>query len=118
MEEIKIKDGDFLEFLWSTEKWGRAEFVVCPQFKRGKLVKMFIYPSQQGISDKYYVWEGTADYFTVQSYQQLDDPKPWLFRWCKEHKTQSFRVYVPPESKYIWFSVLSTVTIGFTKTKW
>lgn len=119
MLPIQIKGGDFIPFEWKTERWGRAEFSICPIYKRRKLVKLFIYPHQQENKEDYYIWEGTSDsYFTIQGYEGLNDPKIWLIGWCKEHKCQNIRLYVPSNSKFIWFHVLSTITIGFTKTKW
>jgi hypothetical protein len=116
---VILKDRDFIPFEWISKKWGRAEFSICSQYKRGKLVRLFIYPHQQENEENYYMWEGAGrDYFTIQGYQGLADPKIWLINWCKEHKCQNLRLYVPPESKYIWFQVLFTINIGFTKTKW
>jgi bisphosphoglycerate-dependent phosphoglycerate mutase len=117
-EEKIIKDRDFLPFVGMTSNLGRAEFVVCPKFKRGKLVELFMYPLQQENVNHYYRWQGNGkNNYTVQSYEQLDEPKLWMHFYCKEHKCQSFRMYVPNEANYIWFSEFSdSITIGFTKT--
>lgn len=47
----------------------------------------------------------------------MEDPKVWFIQYCKEHKCQSMRVYVPNDAKYLWFDVLSSIGINFTKTK-
>ena len=119
LEAIKIKDDDFLEFVWATQNLGRAEFTICPIWKRGKLVALYIYPRQQKDICYYYYWEGNGKaFYTISSYGGLQDPKVWQMFYCKEHKTQSFHLYVPVESKYLWFSVFSdNITIGFTQEK-
>lgn len=110
-----IKDGDFMPFVGMTERLGRAEFSICPQWKRGKLVKISIYPLQQDDMSYYYEWEGDGKgYFIIQSYNNLDEPKVWMHSYCKGHKCQSMRVYVPNQAKFIWFQVYSdSITIGF-----
>ena len=115
-----IKDGDFLPFVATTKKGGLAEFAICPQWKRGKLVKISIYPMQQDDMSYYYEWEGVGrDYFTVQSYQNLGEPRIWMHYYCKEHKCQSMFVYVPSGSNFIWFQVYgNNISIGFTKESW
>jgi hypothetical protein len=116
---IQLKDGDCLPFKSLSERLGRAEFVICPQYKNGKLVKLYINPAQQEDINYYYVWEGIGKSdFTIQSYQKLDDPKVWMFHYCKEHKCQSLRLYVPADSNYLWFNVFSNnISIGFLKDK-
>lgn len=118
MKEILLNDGDCLPFVGMTQNLGRAEFSVCPIFKRGKLVSMFIYPLQQEDRSYYYKWEGhPKKQYTVQSYQSLDNPNIWMHQYCKEHKTPSFRMYVPTGANFLWFSVYSdSVSIGFLKT--
>lgn len=122
LERKILKDGVFVEFVDMTQKYGRAEFVVCPQFKRGKLVKLSIYPKQQENANYFLEWEAQSNgknRFSVQGYEGLGEPFLWNHFYCKEHKCQSFRMYVPTEAKYIWFSEYSdNVCIGFTKSKW
>ncbi len=115
-----IKDGDFMPFIGRTQKLGRAEFAICPQWKRGKLVKISIYPLQQEDRSYYYEWEGHGKRnFTIQSYCNLDEPKVWMHSYCREHKCHSMRVYVPNGAKFLWFQVYSnSVTIGFTNKQW
>ena len=115
-----INDGDFMPFVGMTQRLGRAEFAICPQWKRGKLVKISIYPLQQEDRSYFYEWEGNGKrYFTIQSYQNLDEPKIWMHSYCKEHKCQTMRVYVPNGGKYLWFQVHSdNITIGFTNERW
>lgn len=117
---IPIKDGDFLPFVGLTPRLGRAEFAICPQWKHGKLVKMSIHPQQQEDTSYFYEWEGHGKrYFTIQSYQGLEEPKVWMHSYCKEHKCQTMSLYVPYGAKYIWFRVFGdNITIGFTKEQW
>jgi hypothetical protein len=117
-----INDGDFIQFVDFTERLGRAEFTVCPQFKRGKLVRLSIYPRQQEDRGYFLLWETNGkgkNHYTVQGYEGLDEPYLWTHHWCKKHKCQSFTMYVPRGAKFLWFSVFSdNVCIGFTKTSW
>lgn len=110
-----IKDGDLLPFVWMTERFGRAEFSICPQWKRGKLVKLSIYPLQQEDTSCYYEWEGDGKrYFTIQSYFNKSEPHAWMHSYCKEHKCHSMTIYVPDNTKFLWFQVYSDfITIGF-----
>lgn len=119
LKRIVLKDGDQHPFEWKSDRLGRAVFTFCPQFKRGKLVKMTIHPKQQENIDHYYEWEGIGKrYFTIQGYQGLEDPNTWSHFYCKEHKCQSFHLYVPPESKYLWFTVFGdNLSIGFLREK-
>lgn len=120
LERKPIKDGDFMPFIAITERFSRAEFGICPQYKKGKLVRLSIYPMQQLDCNYYYEWEGTGGLRTlgIASYNKLDDPKVWLFHYCKEHNCQSMRVYVPNGSKYLWFKEHSdSITIGFVDEK-
>jgi len=119
-ERRLLHDGDFMPFVGMTKNLGRAEFQVCPQYKRGKLVKLSIYPLQQEDRSYYYEWEGNGKHhFTIQSYQGLDEAKVWMHSYCKEHKCHSMRLYVPNGANFIWFSEFSdNVCIGFTHESW
>lgn len=113
---IKIKDKDFLPFIYTTKNYGRAEFEICPQYKYGKLVKIGIYPRQQQDCSYYYEWEGGKKIsLTLESYDKLQEPNIWRFVYCKIHKSQSMRVYVPEGANFLWFQEYSdNLTIGFT----
>ena len=116
---VQLSGSDFIPFVNITKNYGRAEFVVCSQYKRNKLVKMFFYPAQQGNVENYYFWEGVGrDGFSIGSFDGLDNPNIWLFSYCKEHKCQSFRMYVPNGSNFLYFDVLSSISIKFTKKRW
>jgi hypothetical protein len=71
----------------TTQRLGRAEFTVCPQFKRGKLVRLSIYPRQQEDRSYYLLWEANGNgkkHYTIQGYEGLDEPYLWTHNWCKE----------------------------------
>jgi hypothetical protein len=114
-----LHDGNFMPFVGMTKSLGRAEFQVCPQYKRGKLVRLYIYPLQQE-DRSYYLWEGNGKrHFTIQSYEGLDEPKIWMHSYCKEHKCHSMRMYVPDDAKFILFQEYGdNACIGFTKKSW
>jgi hypothetical protein len=117
-KKVELSCGDLIPFVDVSDRLGRAEFIICPQWKRGKLVGISIYPMQQEDMSCYYEWKGEGvNCFYLQSYQSLEEPKVWMHSYCKEHKCQSLRLYVPRNAKYIWFKVGSTINIGFLKEK-
>ncbi len=116
LKRIELKGGEYLPFIAMTKNRGCAEFQICSKYKRGKLVEVFIYPRQQENIDHYYHWEGEATYMTIGGYEGLGDPKVWFLQYCKEHKCQSMRIYVPNDSKYLWFDKLSSIGINFMRT--
>jgi hypothetical protein len=118
LKEIELKDSESIEFVDVTPKYGRAEFVICAKYKNGKIVELFIYPAQQEDIKNYYVWRGSgATDLMIGCFHGLDNPKIWLFSYCKEHKGQSFRIYVPDNSKFLHLEVLSGINLNFTKTR-
>lgn len=116
LQRIELTKGQHIPFISMTDKYGCAEFEICSKYKRGKLVELFIYPRQQENADYYYHWEGKANYLTIGGYEGLDPPMMWLSRYCREHKCQMMRIYVPRGSNYLWFDILSSIGIIFTKT--
>lgn len=115
LKRIPIKDGDTLPFIAMTKHLGRAEFRLCPQWKRGKLIRLSIYPVQQEDRSYYYEWEGEGKRkLFIQSYSGLDDPKVWMHTWCKDHKCHSMELYVPSGSTCIIFKEYSdNISVGF-----
>jgi hypothetical protein len=118
MAEIKISSNEFIPFEAMSARYGRAEFVVCPVFKRGKLVVCSIYPRQQPEVKDHWVWEGKADGLSFTGYQGLDNPKIWRTFWCKEHRCNSIELYVPNEAKFLWINLsVGSLGINFTKER-
>lgn len=99
MQEIKVSN-EWIPFVDMTKDFGRAEFSICTHYKRGKLIKAWLFPLQQEDRSKFWVWEGKANGLMLTGYG-LENPKVWLTGWCKEHKCQTLRFYVPPDSKFI-----------------
>lgn len=117
MTEVKLANEEEIPFEWLSTDYGRAEFTICPVFRRGKLVKCVIYPRQQPKADKFFVWEGQASGLNFQGYQGLDSPNIWRTFWCKEHGCHSIELYVPTDSKILWFNLsIGFLSIGFLKT--
>lgn len=119
LEVIEIEDEQSIEFDGYHKDYGRAEFEICIMWKRNKISEVFIYPKQQDVNH-YYHYKPKNPYSTSISYsgyQGLDSPEIWFQYWCKDHKTVCTRLYVPEDSKYLWFHPLSTLTIGFIKNK-
>jgi len=119
-EKIEVEGDLFIPFEWLDKtpggsNLGRAEFSVCIKYKRGKVSEYFVYPEQQRNMNIFWHWQGKRDDLTISSYDGLEDAKVWMFYYCKTHKTQSFRLYVPPNAKYLH---LSYNGLDFTKTDW
>jgi len=112
-----LKADEIVDFIPGTEEYGRAEFVICPVYKRGKMRELYIYPAQQPDAKFYY--KVNLEYapldFSVSSWTHkgMSNPVIWLMFWCKEHKCQAFRVYVPGEAKRFSVSMLSNVAVQF-----
>ena len=97
---ITIRIGESISYKDMDKDYGRAEFVVCPVFKRGIMRECYIYPKQQPeYFDKYFKID-LSEYGKTQSihssgYPALEaDPKVWMMSWCKEHKCFNFELYV------------------------
>ena len=119
MEERRIAIGDTIHYTPKTERYGRAEFTLCPVFKYGYLRELYIYPRQQPdiqMNDTYFKLSlndlkievidfsayGLADFY--------DFPRFWTTNWCKEHKCYSLTFYVPTEAN------MFTITTHFGNT--
>lgn len=91
-------------FIWMTKQYGHAEFIICPIIKRGKMKKVMMYPVQQPEAKHYYEvthpdgWSGIDFGTYLKNNNQLEKPWVWNTHYCKEHKSHSFRLYVPRES--------------------
>lgn len=115
----ELVDHDEVKFTAKTDQYGLAEFSFCPIYKRGKLVEMFIYPKQQPDVKEYFHVDLSygPDSFMLGSWTHkgMSEPWVWFFKWCKEHKCQSFIAYAPPEATSFQVSCLSTFSIHFSQ---
>lgn len=98
-----LQEDEYVSFDWKTNN-GRAEFVLCPIFKYGKLRKLCIYPMSQPNAKHFYEIEnkegwGGIDFSGLLINDKLEDPHIWTTHFCKEHKTHSLSFYVPKKSK-------------------
>ena len=104
-----------------TKMYGRAEFVFCPVYSRGKMRKLYIYRKQQiGMNFEYCL--DLKDYnvksFSITSWiHRTDLPNTWRESWCKEHKTIAHEVYVPDDTNCLEFdySLGNWLTIRFVE---
>ena len=104
---IGMKEPDTIKFDWKSEDYGRAEFILCPIWRRGKLRKVFLYPAQQPSAEFYYEiipkdhhWVGIFfGHFLNEEKDSLSQPDIWDSFWSKQHKCQAFRFHVPVGSK-------------------
>ena len=115
---VEVDDKIVVPFAWRDttpggKSFGRAEFQVCVEFKKGKKSQTWIYPQQQRVANDCWHLVGGDREFSIKSYQELDAPGVWLAFYCKEHKTTSFRIYVPTDSKFL---VIDRYGISFYRT--
>ena len=111
---IVLKGKDKVRFIPSDKDYGVAEFLFCPVWKNGKIKELLIYPLQQkNIKHYYKIKCDSSESLSISSWTHLgiEEPKIWLIYYCKEHKTVEFRTYVPKNSNYFEFSVLSMNSI-------
>lgn len=114
-ETIEIKENEQIPFTWITHDYGRAEFVCCPIWKRGKITDLYISPKQQ--PDKrailYHFKCGYSSSLNLTSTVGLDNPEVWNVMWCQTHKTQALEVYVPKNSKNFSIRAVSSLYVWF-----
>jgi hypothetical protein len=120
MIERELKDGEQIPFIWMTKRYGRAEFVFCLHYLRGKLDKVYITPMQQpDAKEKFILPQYGQETFSANSWTHkgLNDPNIWLHYWCKEHKAPAFNLYVPDGSTH--FDVTGNnihFSVGYAKS--
>ncbi len=118
MRKKELKNGSVVTFKPITEKYGRAEFFICPIWKRGKIKELFIYPVQQPDAKNYFVIKsGFSDSLCINSEAYKEEPRIWITGWCKEHKTTFLRFYVPKDCDFFTVRSLSSLDIRFGKKK-
>jgi hypothetical protein len=114
MEPTHILDGYKIRFQPLHKDYGRAEFVVCPIWKRGRIVKVYITTVQQE-PGRQFVVDTYSDTMSIQSWVGTGPPKIWLQGRCKEHKTYFTRFYVPADAAYMQVRCLSNFSLNFGK---
>ena len=91
---IEVENKIRIPIEWRHNDYGRMELQVCIKYIRGKMVEFWVYPKQSTLENCWHCKTSYAN-FALNSYDGLGSSKAWLFFYCKEHKTQSFYVYVP-----------------------
>ena len=95
---------------------GRAEFAICPIWANGRLKGAYITRAQQRELGYYFVkLHGDRISFNSMTHRGIVKQEPWIWLqgWCKEHKTQSCRIYVPPQSSKLIIHDLNTAGFYF-----
>jgi hypothetical protein len=121
LKEIGLHDK--IKYKHLHPSYGRAEFVICPVFKRGYMQELFIYRRQQDENEDYHmdlIKLGLAKTicFDITAWtHKTDSPNIWRNPYCKEHKCLSFWVYVPNNTDTIEFEYHfgEEITIRFVK---
>lgn len=114
---VELQEDVQYPFVWRTDRLGVAEFGVCPIYKYGKLVEFHMFGLQQE-ERKHYIYK--FDYkptdwsISSWSHRGMEAPRIWMHFWCKEHKSASFRFYVPPNSTHFTVTALSNFSIDFS----
>jgi len=124
LKPIEITLDSKIDYKAKHPSFGRAEFQICPVFKRGYIRELFIYRKQQEARTFYHLdleseLEGSRiNVFSITAWShETDYPRIWRNFWCKEHKTISFEVYVPDNTDTIEFSFHfgNTLDVRFVK---
>jgi hypothetical protein len=110
---VNLDYTDTISYLWKHEKWGRAEFSICPIFRRNKLVDLWIDPIQQENKNLYHLQLASRN-FQLKLDRTIVSIAPWLYHYCADHKCTSFRVYVPDNTNKLSFYVGTTVELIFS----
>lgn len=97
-KQQQIKEGDKIPFVAYMSKYGVAEFTICIQYKRGKVVRVIMTPSHQAPPCPRFVLETKADIFSFGSRQGLPKMQVWLVSWCGEHKCQRLWLSAPKKA--------------------
>lgn len=105
---IELKNNDEIKFKDSHKDYGRAEFTVCPIWKNGRLIKIYISTRQQEPQREFVINNLNSDSISIINGVNHDYIHIWYHGWCKEHKTQFFRFYVPEKSNCLQISTTST----------
>lgn len=113
---IQLKPDVEYPFVWKTDNWGIAEFGVCPVYKYGKLVEFHMHSLQQEATNHYvYKFDYKPLDWSISSWTHkgMEAPRIWVHFWCKEHKSASFRLYVPAHATHFTVSTYSSFSINF-----
>lgn len=116
-ELVALEENKKYPFTWKTDNWGVAEFIVCPVYKYGKLVEFNMFSAQQKADNHYqYKFDYKPMDWGISSWihKGMESPRIWLHFWCKEHKSPSFRFYVPANSTHFSVSTLSNFSVDFS----
>jgi hypothetical protein len=93
-----IELGQAIPFTCRDDKYGRAEFIVCPVFKRGIMRELYIDPKQQPQYFEEWFKVDLVDIriktLSLSGYLLGRDPRVWHSFWCKTHKCFSLELYV------------------------
>lgn len=122
IKEITLQES--IPYNYLTKIYGRAGFVICPIFKRSILTDLYIYRvyQPQEPNKAYHIpvpKEYKLNCFTIDSEYGYDNPNIWQNFWCKEHRTISFKIYVPNNTKFLEFSTFSDhIQIQFRGTSY
>src|SRR3954464_8060413 len=93
---VELEEHKDYPFVWRTDRYGVAEFSVCPVYKYGKLKEFHMHGSQQEEHNHYvYRFDYVPYDWSISSWSHkgMEPPKIWINFWCKEHKCASFRFY-------------------------
>lgn len=106
--ELGDEDDIVIPYQAMHPRYGRAEFTICPVWKRGKIVEAWVYRRQQDLHEAFHfkVFGSTALVFSGRHEAHV-----WRQFWCQEHKTQSTEFYVPDGTTSLHVSRLSSLVV-------
>lgn len=119
MRKVELKEYEKYPFISHTDKYGNAEFSVCTRYTHGKLREIWLTSLQQeDFVEYHYKFDYSPTDFSINSrtYKGINEPRIWIHGWCKEHKGQFMRLYVPRNSDCFTVQLLSNFSINFDIT--
>jgi hypothetical protein len=120
---VEITDDQRIYFEPGSERFGHAEFLFCPVWRRGTVRELFITRLQQERhGEMFHVAHPDpkgASEFQVSSWRHegMEPPNVWLMLWCAEHKTMALEVYVPVDAHSLRVESMSCMRAIFEKTR-
>ena len=107
MKIKSLKLDSKIKYKFLHENFGRAEFSFCLVRKYGKVKKVYIQRIQQGNQEIFCLdlerLGINVTSHSFESWSNYNNPRPWRMGWCKEHKAEYTRVYVPENTNTLKF---------------
>ncbi len=109
---IELEENQEVDFKW-TENGSKTMVLICPLIRRSMIREVHIHILDSENKDIMYIMKNRKPGWNGVDFNELgiiegnkmriEFPSLWQTFFCKDHKTHSFRLYVPKESKKVFF---------------